>query len=79
MMPPECCMCDADALLDGGALVSFALRPSDEEWARYMKEIQGTGHPPWVRWFCGKHIGPAQGLQHLTVDQAMQKLKTPTK
>lgn len=72
MMPPNCCICDAECETDG--IVSFRKRPSDEEWDRWVDETGAVGHPPYLAWFCPKHLVEAKKLEHLTIDEAMAKI-----
>ncbi len=74
MMPPICCICQADIEDDEGDLITFAQRPSDIEWDEKMERTGMAGHPPYMRWFCPEHLPAAQALKHLTVDKAMAQL-----
>jgi len=75
MKPPICNVCDKDFGPEEGGLVYFAKRPSDIEWEKRMRRIQGQGHPPWAAWFCGDHYDRARELSHLTIGEAMKILK----
>ncbi len=72
MMPPYCSICMDMCEMDG--LVSFKRRPSDEEWDRMSEQEGFVGHPPYLAWFCPKHIDAARKLTHLTLDEAMAKM-----
>ena len=77
MKPPICRICDKrlDALDDGG-LIYFEKGQSDLEWDKYMEEKGFIGHPPYADWFCKEHYREAIKLKHLSIDNAMSKLKT---
>ncbi len=75
MMPPICCICEEDIPDDEGALVEFAQRPEDHEWDERMEATGMTGHPPYMQWFCARHLSAARAVQHLTVDKAMPSLR----
>lgn len=75
MMPPDCCICDKRLDEDEGGLVSFARRPSDKEWDERMERTKMVGHPPYMRWFCGRHHAAAVQHKHLTVDEAMPLIR----
>ncbi|MEX2705471.1 MAG: hypothetical protein ACTSUQ_08630 [Candidatus Freyarchaeota archaeon] len=76
MRPPICAICDKRFLdSEEGGLVYFKKRPSDYEWIKKMEEKGMVGHPPYAEWFCGEHYPKAKELEHLTIDEAMKKLK----
>ena len=77
MRPPICSACDKKLeSMDDGGLIYFKKRPSDKEWDRHMEEINGVGHPPYAEWFCKDHYKKAWDLKHLTIDKAMNILKS---
>nr|MDO8116906.1 hypothetical protein [Candidatus Sigynarchaeota archaeon] len=76
MKPPECIICGKD---DDSTLVSFKMRASDEAWKNRMKEIHGTGHPPWQEWFCHEHAVIALKFSSLARDEAMKKIRDELK
>ncbi|MCA9563049.1 MAG: hypothetical protein KC561_06150 [Myxococcales bacterium] len=76
MRPPICDICGADALDNGGGLVRFALRPSDQRWLdRAEADPDFVGHPPNQEWYCGEHIEAARALDQLAIDEATAKLR----
>jgi hypothetical protein len=75
MKPPRCRICDKMVTENEGGLVSFVREEEDIAWQNRMKEIGGTGHPPWLDWFCAEHYDKAQELSHLTIAQAMKIMR----
>lgn len=74
MKPPICIICNNKiSNKDEGGLVYFKKRQSDLEWENRMEEIGGTGHPPYVEWFCKKHFKKANQLKRLPIDEALEK------
>lgn len=77
MKPPFCAICHKRFELteDEGGLIYFKKRQSDIDWDKRMKETGAKGHPPYASWFCREHYEKAAELQHLTIDQAMPKIR----
>lgn len=75
MRPPDCAICDANALDEGGGRVSFALDEQAKDWHdRANLEPGFVGHPPEQEWFCSAHIQAARALAHLPLSDAMRAL-----
>jgi hypothetical protein len=76
MRPPICEVCDQDFPFDvEGGLLYFKETPEGREFDRRVREEAVTGHPPDAGWFCGKHYIQAKKLTHLTLSEAIQKIK----
>lgn len=75
MRPPICAVCGTDFGPAEGALVTFALRPTDAEWRERSQREGFVGHPPNVEWFCGVHAAAAQARAGETVDVALAALR----
>lgn len=75
MKPPICCICNKDLKPGEGGLIYFKKRKSDIQWEKRMKKIKGVGHPPYAEWFCNMHYKCAKEISHLTIDQAIRKVK----
>jgi hypothetical protein len=74
MKPPICIVCNIKiSNREEGGLVYFKKRQSDLEWEKKMEDIGGTGHPPYVEWFCKKHFKQANQLKHLPIEDALEK------
>ena len=74
--PPICEVCDKRIGEDEECgLVYFKKRPSDLEWDKKASQPGFVGHPPYAAWFCSEHLEKAKALEHLTISEAMQKLK----
>jgi hypothetical protein len=76
MRPPVCAICDEDLMEDEGGIIYFKKRFSDKVWDRKMERIHGVGHPPYAEWFCEKHITLAKEVEHLTIDKALQEIRS---
>ncbi len=78
MEPPICAICDRDFRdeEDGGDLLHFRRTESDIEWDRRSEEEGFTGHPPYVAWFCVRHLDRASRLRDdgLTLKEALGRL-----
>ena len=76
MKPPICCICHVEFGPNEGGLIYFTKTKSDIEWEKKMKKIKGTGHPPYVEWFCQKHYLIAKELSHLTKGEAIKFIRS---
>ena len=71
MRPPICRICQQEFdPAEGGDLLSFQSH-EDEEWPPGK-----TGHPSHQEWFCADHAGAARELTHLTLPEAMDRLRS---
>lgn len=78
MKPPICALCDERFAPTEGALVRFVSTAASEAWrARAVAEPGFVGHPPDLAWFCGVHRAAAEALAHLTLADALAKLRAP--
>lgn len=75
MKPPICRICGKKLENGEGSLVSFTLTESDRVWKAHMAKIGGIGHPPWMDWFCEKHIAKAQSLANYDIGTAITMMK----
>ncbi|MFX0137950.1 MAG: hypothetical protein ACFFDN_30190 [Candidatus Hodarchaeota archaeon] len=79
MKPPICEICDKKmGEFDDCGLVYFKKRPSDLEWDKKAEQPGFVGHPPYAAWFCKEHYEQAIKLEHLTISEALQKIKEKT-
>ena len=75
MKPPtNCTLCSKDLDADEATLIVFQLSPSDEKWKERISDPHWTGHPPNAFWFCNKCTTLAKKFEHLTSDEALQKI-----
>lgn len=77
MRPPICAVCDKDFRdeSDGGDTVSFLLTEEDKEDNKKLDEEGMAGHPAGMEWFCDEHLPVAKKYQHLTLAEALPKIK----
>ena len=76
MRPPICEICDLEFNhhLEGG-LLYFKETPEGLEFNRRVEEEAIASHPPDAGWFCSKHYSQAIQLQHLTLREAIKKMR----
>lgn len=80
MRPPICVICENDFRHDTeGGLLSFQLTEKEKENNKRFEESGFVGHPDGLEWFCEKHHKMAKKYQHLTLAQAIQKIKEEEK
>lgn len=76
MRPPICEICNRDFNPDKeGGLLYFKETQEGRDFDRRVKEEGIVGHPPDAGWFCGKHYNKAEKLLHLTIREAMNKIR----
>lgn len=76
MRPPICAVCGKESMEPGEMhLVSFAKTKSDKKWEKKSEQPGFVGHPPWKEWFCQTHYEEARKFSHLTLGEAMDKLR----
>jgi hypothetical protein len=76
--PPICEVCGQEFDTTVGALIGFS--PTPDELARKV-DMSGTrmvGHPPATGWFCDRHADPAAQLLHLTISEAIARVRLLT-
>ncbi|WP_435358835.1 hypothetical protein [Haloarchaeobius sp. DFWS5] len=76
MRPPVCRVCGVDFREEGptgpGDLLTFAMTGDDPTDPDSTTE---TGHRSYADWFCGRHVEPARRLRHLTLADAVARLR----
>ena len=77
MRPPICDICDKefDPNKEGG-LIDFKETPEGRTFAKRVRETGIVGHPPDTGWFCGDHFEKAEKLAHLTIHEAIEKIRS---
>jgi len=75
MRPPICAICHKRFETSEGGLVSFTLTAEEVEQNKVFKKQGYSGHPKGLDWFCGNHIEQAKTLNHLTLGEALKKMK----
>lgn len=77
MLPPFCSIC-GQAIEEGpgeSGLLEFALSPEEAAANKRFEEPGFTGHPEGLYWLCEKHYAALKPYQHLSWDEARQKLR----
>ncbi len=79
MRPPICVICHTDFRhsTKKGEMIEFKLSEKDKEYNQRFKQKGFVGHPAGKEWFCGKHIEAARKYQHLTLSEAIERIKNP--
>lgn len=75
MRPPICAICD-DRFMEGGGLVQFKLTDAQRVELKRFEQPGFVGHPPGLEWFCPQHLPAARELSHLTLGEAMAKMRS---
>lgn len=75
MRPPYCKICRKRFPPKEGGLVSFQLSENDKIKTEKFKQPGFVGHPPGREWFCGAHFDFAKAYSHLTLREAVLKIK----
>jgi len=76
MRPPICEICDKEFDPDKeGGLIDFKETQEGRAFAKRIRETGIVGHPPDTGWFCGDHFEKAEKLAHLTIHEAIEKIR----
>lgn len=78
MRPPICAICGKDfrADLTKGGSVTFTLTEADKESKRKLEKSGMVGHPAACEWFCQRHLKAAKKYSHLSLQEALEKMRT---
>lgn len=75
MRPPICAICGRSFAPCEGGLLSFNLNEKERKSNKRFEEPGFVGHPDGLEWFCAEHYPLAQKYIHLTVGEAIAKVK----
>jgi len=80
MKPPICEICHSRNFSnsESSGLIQFALSKDDKEFNQRFKQPGFVGHPRGLAWFCEKHYQLAKIYTHLTLKEAIEKIKEQT-
>lgn len=74
MRPPICAVCDEYFDPGMGDMVEFKKTAADLAWDKKAEAPGFAGHPPYLEWFCEKHIDLARELSSRTRSEAMAQI-----
>ena len=77
MKPPICEYCNKDfrKSVEKGGLLRFKLSESEQIFNNRFKQKGFVGHSKGMAWFCGEHYLMAKKFTHLTLSEALKKMK----
>ena len=76
MKPPICRICTTRFSHEKeGGIVSFKKTKANLKWEKKVEKKGIVEHPPYMEWFCGKHFDAAKKLEHLYLNEALDKLR----
>jgi hypothetical protein len=76
MRPPICEICDRGFNPDNeGGLIGFKKTSEGKAFDKRVTETGIVGHPPDTGWFCGTHYGKALEMKHLTINEAIKRIR----